>query len=112
MIFQNAITVIIFVVNSPVYFVSALTDQGNDFLIFFSSIKKKYLFQLIHFYRLWQAIIQYNDSPDNVTQMIVNDDNCETKETYEDEVIIMLFTLHFNLFTLNDSIITSSLSSS
>ena len=36
LIFQNAIiTVIIFVVNSPVDFVSALMDQGNDFLIFF-----------------------------------------------------------------------------
>ena len=55
----------------------------------------------------------YDDSPDSVTQMIVNDGNCETKETYEDEVIInMLFTLHFHLFTLNDSRITSSLSSS
>ena len=50
LIFQNAIiTVIIFVVNSPVDFVSALMDQGNDFLIFFF---------FIHFYRLWQAIIQ------------------------------------------------------
>ena len=45
LIFQNAIiTVIIFAVNSPVYFVSALTDQGNDFLIFFSSIKKNIYF--------------------------------------------------------------------
>ena len=36
LIFQNAIiTVIIFVVNFPVDFVSALMDQGNDFLIFF-----------------------------------------------------------------------------
>ena len=33
-------------------------DQGNDFLIFSSSIKKKYLFQLVHFYGLWQALIQ------------------------------------------------------
>ena len=34
--FQNAIiTVIIFVVNSPFDFVSALMDQGNDFSSFF-----------------------------------------------------------------------------
>ena len=34
--FQNAIIiVIIFVVNSPFDFISALMDQGNDFLIFF-----------------------------------------------------------------------------
>ena len=59
LIFQNAIiTVIIFVVNSPVDFVSALMDQGNYFLIFFSSFKKIHLFQLIHSYRLWHAIIQ------------------------------------------------------
>ena len=56
-------SVIIFVVNSSVDFVSALMDQGNDFLIFFFFNLKKYLFQLIRFYRLWQAIIQYMTIP-------------------------------------------------
>ena len=55
MIFQNAmIKVIIFGVNSPVDFASALMDEGNDL-----QLKKIYLFQLIHFYRLWKALIQY-----------------------------------------------------
>ena len=36
----------------------------------------------------------YDDSTDNVTQMIVNDGNCETKETYKDEVIIN-YVIHF-----------------
>ena len=36
----------------------------------------------------------HDDSPDNVTQMIVNDGNFETKETYEDEVIIN-YVIHF-----------------
>ena len=45
----------------------------------------------------------YDDFPDNVTQRIVNDGNCETKETYKDDVIIN-YVIHFafHLFTLND----------
>ena len=36
----------------------------------------------------------YGDSLDNVTQMIVNNGNCERKETYEDEVVIN-YVIHF-----------------
>ena len=36
----------------------------------------------------------YDNSPDNVTQMIVNDGNCKTKEIFKDEVIIN-YVIHF-----------------